>query len=87
MHDYCSEGARAATPDKGVKVAALIPRHQHIQRKKNSVRRRCFYKRGNAGFGVILSGLDGNDVLGLGTFLALGHGELDFLAFGQGLEA
>ena len=27
------------------------------------------------------------DIFGLGTFLSLGDGELDFLAFGQRLEA
>lgn len=34
-----------------------------------------------------LSRLQRNDVLGLWAFLALGHSELDFLAFSQGAEA
>lgn len=31
--------------------------------------------------------LDSDDVLSLGAFLALSHGELNLLAFGQRLEA
>ncbi len=36
---------------------------------------------------VVIQCSDRDDVLSLGTFLALGDRELDFLAFGQGFEA
>lgn len=56
---------------------ALHSKHRH---KKRQTSQPAFFRRE-------LALLDSDDVLRLGAFLALSHGELNLLAFGQRLEA